>query len=125
MEFNKTSITFLKAAVAVFTALMITKLNKNVDGHFDVDYSIAEETEYLPLVEKIWTPNMKHYAWKNYRDLIPMSKCMLNILKTILRDSQNDFALTAKYKSVSRHGGLLQKLNPEWVDDVDKFIKTL
>merc|ERR1711962_434223 len=114
-----------KAAVAVFTALMITQLNKNVDGRFDVDYSDAEETEYLPLVEKIWTPNMKHYAWKNYRDLIPMSKCMLNILKTILRDSQNDFALTAKYKSVSRHGGLLQKLNPEWVDDVDKLIKTL
>merc|ERR1712180_263553 len=114
-----------KAAVAVFTALMITQLNKNADGHFDVDYSDAEETEYLPLVEKIWTPNMKHYAWKNYRDLIPMSKCMLNILKTILRDSQNDFALTAKYKSVSRHGGLLQKLNPEWVDDVDKLIKTL
>ena len=106
--------------MAVFTALMITKLNKNVDGHFDVDYSNTEEK-----IEKIWTPNMKHYAWKNYRDLIPMCKCMLNILKTILRDSQNDFALTAKYKSVSRHGGLLQKLNPEWVDDVDKFIKTL
>ena len=102
----KTCITFLKAAVAVFTALVLTD---------------AEELE----VEKIWTPNMKHYVWKNYRDLIPMSKCMLNILKTILRDSQNDFALTAKYKSVSRHGGLLQKLNPDWVDDVEKFIKTL
>jgi len=99
-----------KAAVAVFTALVLTDV---------------EATEDLPRVEKIWTPNMKHYVWKNYQDLIPMSKCMLNILKTILRDSQNDFALTAKYKSVSRHGGLLQKLNPEWVDDVDKLIKTL
>merc|ERR1712179_413029 len=98
-----------KAAVAVFTALLLTKL----------------DTCTFNVVEKIWTPNMVHYVWKDYRDLIPMSKCMLKILNTILEDSKNEFALTAKYKSVSRHAGLLQKLDQDWVIDVELFIKTL
>jgi len=103
------ALTSKKAAVAVFTALMLTR--------FDVDFD--------RIIENVWTPNMIHYVWPNYRDLLPMSRCMLKILTSLMTDSKNDFALTAKYKSVSRHAGLLQKLSIDYVIDVESFIETL
>jgi hypothetical protein len=98
-----------KAAVAVFTALVI----RNVD----LDDSNA--------VQKIWTPNMIYYVWPNYHDLIPMSRCMLKVLKTIMKDSNNEFALTTKYKSFSRHFGLLHTWSYQRVIDTEAFIETL
>ena len=95
--------------MAVFTALMLTR--------FDVDFD--------RIIENVWTPNMIHYVWPNYRDLLPMSRCMLKILTSLMTDSKNDFALTAKYKSVSRHAGLLPKLSIDYVIDVESFIETL
>jgi len=98
-----------KAAVAVFTSLAI--------NNFDPKDSSA--------IEKIWTPNMTYYAWPNYQDLIPMSRCMLKVLKTIMKDSNNEFALTTKYKSFSRHSGLLHTLSYQRVIDTEAFIETL
>jgi len=98
-----------KAAVAVFTALLIR--------YVDLDDSNA--------VEKIWTPNMIYYVWPNYQDLVPMSRGMLRVLASIMEDSKNEYGLTIKYKSVSRHSGLLQKLSYERVIDVQAFIETL
>ena len=68
---------------------------------------------------------MIHYVWPNYQDLIPMSKHILKKLKTIMEDSNNQFALTNKYKSVSRYFGLLQKLSYEHVIEVEAFIEKL
>ena len=98
-----------KAAVAVFTALVIKSI--------DLDESNA--------VEKIWTPNMIFYVWPNYEDLIPMSKHVLQMLKTIMNVSENEFYITIKYMSISRHSGLLQKLTNGQVIDAEAFIETL
>ena len=68
---------------------------------------------------------MIHYVWPNYQDLIPMSKHILKKLKTIMEDSNNQVALTTKYKSVSRYFGLLQKLSYEHVIEVEAFIEKL
>ena len=98
---------FLKAAVAVFTALLLDTM--------DTDDSQA--------LEDIWTPNMRYYVWSDYNDLIPMTKCMLRVLKSLLRDTEDDFGLTVKYKSVSRHQGLYQKLSLDRVFEVENFLK--
>jgi len=97
-----------KAAVAVFTALVISYINDTTS------------------VEAIWTPNMNFYVWPNYQDLVPMSKSMLQVLKQIMKDSKNEFSLTTKYKSVSRHSGLLHKLSYSPIVAAESFIfKTL
>ena len=80
------------------------------------------DTEDSQTLENIWTPNMRYYVWPNYNDLIPMARCMFKVLKSLLRDSNNDFGLTIKYKSVSRHYGLYQKLSLERVYEVENFM---
>jgi len=77
-----------KAAVAVFTALVLTD---------------AEEPEYLPRVEKIWTPNMKHYVWKNYQDLIPRYGIQVPISNSRLTmtNSTVDYRLSMTIGTVS------------------------
>jgi len=100
-----------KAAVAVFSAMLLDSIGSIVD------------TNDSQTLEDIWTPNMRYYVWSNYNDLIPMTKCMLRVLKSLLRDTENDFGLTVKYKSVSRHHGLYQKLSLDRVYEVENFLK--
>ena len=58
-----------KAAVAVFTAIIVTSI--------DLEDSKTS-------LEKLWTPNMIYYVWSDYYDLVPMSRCSLKALKSIL-----------------------------------------
>jgi len=99
-----------KAAVAVFTAIILNSI--------DLEDSKTS-------LEKLWTPNMIYYVWSDYHDLIAMSLSMLKALTKILSDSEDAFAMTIKYKSVSRHSGLLHKLSYRRVTDVEKFIEKL
>lgn len=107
---TKDARTAKKAAVAVFTAIIVNSI--------DLEDSKTS-------LEKLWTPNMIYYVWSDYRDLISMSRCMLKALKSILTDSEDAFAMTIKYKSVSRHSGLLHKLSYRRVADIEKFMEKL
>jgi hypothetical protein len=107
---KKDASTAKKAAVAVFTAIIVTSI--------DLEDSKTS-------LEKLWTPNMIYYVWSDYYDLVPMSRCSLKALKSILSDIKDDFAMTIKYKSVSRHSGLLHKLSYRRVADVEKFMEKL
>ena len=65
----------------------------------------------LKTIEELWTPNLKYYTgFEDVKDIIPMTQDILYALKRALLDDNHDCSLTVKYNSVSRHEGLLSKI---------------
>lgn len=96
-----------KAAISVFSALIVT----DHDGKTNLD--------------EIWTPNLAYYAWSDPKELLSTTIVMLSTLQRILNDKDNEFSITAKYMSQSRHHGLLRNLSMRRVKNALLFAQTL
>lgn len=101
-----------KAAASVFSALIIK--NCQMDNEDSSDN-----------LSDIWTPNMRHYAWPSYQELLPLTKLMLKTLKKIKEDEKRDLSITMKYYSESRHHGLLNQVRHHEVDFALNYIDAL
>ena len=70
----------------------------------------------LKTIEELWTPNLKYYTgFEDVKDFISMTREILKGLGKALQDDKCDCSLTTKYNSVSRHEGLLSKIDGTWV----------
>lgn len=83
----------IKASICVLSALLVTD-------------------EKQLSVEELWSPNLKYYTgiddlMKEHSETVEL---MLRTIGKILKDTDREFSLTAKYTSQSRHSGLLKKL---------------
>ena len=77
-------------------------------------------------IEELWTPNLKYYTgFDDAKDLLTTTKVMLETLRKCLSDQDHDFSLTIKYYSVSRHNGLLSKINETDVHVVIQYTEDL
>jgi len=70
----------------------------------------------LKTIEELWTPNLKYYTgFEDVKDIISMTRDILKGIGKALQDEKHEYSLTTKYNSVSRHEGLLSKIDGSMV----------